>query len=369
MKRVGVDFHVVDGIFQGSRTHVLEIFSRVFRICPDIEFYLFLEQVEMLRELLPDFSRPNVNLVRMVHANPIKRLCIQLPAFQKRFELDLLHTQYISPMPSFCKTVITVHDILFESHPQYFSPLFNLRSKLLMRASAARAAHIFTVSEYSKKEISSRYKVDSKNITVIYNGADRQRFYSGGDGVQVIEDKGLRSGGYILTVGRLEPRKNHISLINAYAQLDTDIPLVIIGQHHFGCQQIETRISELGLTSRVLLLDSIPDADLASFYRHAKFFVYPTWAEGFGMPVIEAMASGIPVITSNTTSLPEIAGNAALLISPEDVPSLRDAMSRLLGSDVLRCELNLQGLIRAESFEWNKSAKKVKRVYENILNE
>ena len=117
MKRVGIDFHVVDGIFQGSRSHVLEIFSRVFRICPDIEFYLFLEQVEMLRELSPAFLLPNVNLVHMEHANPVKRLCMQLPAFQKRFGLDLLHTQYISPVPSFSKTVITLHDILFESHP------------------------------------------------------------------------------------------------------------------------------------------------------------------------------------------------------------------------------------------------------------
>jgi glycosyltransferase involved in cell wall biosynthesis len=369
VKRVGIDFHVADGIFQGSRSHVIEIFARVFRRCPDIEFYLFLEQVELLSELSSDFLLPNVNLVRMVHANPIKRLCMQLPVLQKRFELDLLHTQYISPVPSFCKTVITLHDILFESHPQYFSPLFTLRSKLLMRTSAARATHIFTVSEYSKKEISSRYKVHSENITVIHNGADQRRFYPGADGVQVIEDKGLRSKQYILTVGRLEPRKNHISLINAYAQLDTDMPLVIIGQRHFGYQQIEMRISELGLAGRVHIFESISDADLASFYRHASFFVYPTWAEGFGMPVIEAMASGVPVITSNTTSLLEIAGDAAILIAPDDVPGLRNAMARLFGNDELVQELVEQGRVRAKYFGWNQSAEKVRLVYERILNE
>jgi glycosyltransferase involved in cell wall biosynthesis len=369
VKRVGIDFHVVDGIFQGSRSHVIEIFSRVFHICPDIEFYLFLEQVDKLREVSPDFSLPNVNLVYMAHANPIKRLCMQLPALQKKFELDLLHTQYISPVPSLCRTVITLHDILFESHPQYFSPLFTLRSKLLMRASAARAAHIFTVSEYSKKEISARYKVHSDNITVIHNGADQRRFYPGTDGMQVIKDNGLRSGHYILSVGRLEPRKNHISLINAYAELNTDTPLVIIGQRHFGYQQIETRINELGLSEQVLLLEDIPDVDLASFYRHASFLVYPTWAEGFGMPVIEAMASGLPVITSNTTSLPEIAGDAAILISPDDVPGLRKAMARLLDNGKLLQGFGEQGRVQAESFGWDQSAEKVRLVYERILNE
>jgi glycosyltransferase involved in cell wall biosynthesis len=369
VKRVGIDFHVVDGIFQGSRSHVLEVFRRVFRICPDIQFYLFLEEIEILHELSADFLLPNVKLIRMKHTNPVKRLCMQLPAFQKKYNLDLLHTQYISPIPSFCKTIITLHDILFESHPEYFSSLFNLRSKLLMRASAARATHIFTVSEYSKDEILSRYKVSPENITTIYNGADREQFYPGANGIQVINDNKLKSGEYILTVGRLEPRKNHLSLINAYAKLNTDIPLVIIGQRHFGYQQIETRISELGLSDRILILERVSEADLASFYRHAKFFVYPTWAEGFGMPVIEAMASGVPVITSNTTSLPEIAASAAILIAPQDISGLREAMSSLLSNDVLRRELRSLGLIRAESFKWDKSAESVKHVYESILYE
>ncbi|MGH9878714.1 MAG: glycosyltransferase family 4 protein, partial [Nitrososphaerales archaeon] len=349
--------------------HVLEVFSRVFRICPNIEFYLFLEQVEMLRELSSDFLLPNVNLVRMEHANPIKRLCVQLPAFQKKYNLDLLHTQYISPIPSFCKTVITLHDILFESHPQYFSPLFNLRSKLLMRTSAARVAHIFTVSEYSKKEISSRYKINSDDITVLHNGVDRGRFYPGIDGLQFVVDKGLRPKGYILTVGRLEPRKNHVSLINAYAQLDTELPLVIIGQRHFGYQQIEVRIRELGLSGRVILLENIPDADLPSFYRHAKIFVYPTWAEGFGMPIIEAMASGVPVITSNTTSLPEVAGDACVLIEPADIPGLRDAMGSLISRDDFVRELGLKGLARSAVFSWDKSAQALKNDYQKTFNE
>ena len=368
-KKVGVDFHVVDGIFQGSRSHVLEIFSRVFRICPDIEFYIFLEQIDALRELSPDFLLPNVNLVCMPHANPIKRLCVQLPTFQKKLNLDLLHTQYISPMPSFCKTVITLHDILFESHPQYFSPLFNFRSKLLMRASAARAAHIFTVSEYSKNEISSKFKVNVQDITVIHNGVDRNRFYPGSEGAQAVRDRTLEPGGYILTVGRLEPRKNHVNLIKAFAGLaDASIPLVIIGQRHFGYQHIDDLIRETGLSDRIFVLDDVKDKDLPSFYRHARLFVYPTWAEGFGMPVLEAMASGIPVIASNTTALPEVVGDAGVLTDPEDVQGLRNAMDHLLSSpDVTRRYIE-NALVRAQCFDWDLSAQKVKQIYKEILN-
>ena len=132
--RIGVDFHVVDGIYQGSRSHVLELFARVIRICPDIDFFLFLDNVNALQEISKDFSLPNVHLVHMPYSNSIIRLCIQLPILQIKYKLNILHTQYISPVPSFCKTIITLHDILFESHPQYFSKLFNFRSNHIARS-------------------------------------------------------------------------------------------------------------------------------------------------------------------------------------------------------------------------------------------
>lgn len=368
VKRIGIDLHAVDGIFQGSRSHVLGIFSRVVRICPEMEFYIFLENVDILKETFPVFSSPNVHLVQMRSANPVMRLSIQFPKYQKKYALDLLHTQYISPIPSFCKTVITLHDILFESHPEFFTPLFNLRSKLLMRVSVMRAAHIFTVSEYSRQDISLRYGVNSRDITVIHNAADRMEFYPGSDGERVVVNNGLNSGGYILTVGRLEPRKNHLMLIKAYSQLDTNLPLVIIGQRDFRYQHIGKIISELGLSGRVLLLDGVADEDLPAYYRHAKLFVYPTWAEGFGMPVIEAMASGVPVITSNTTALPEVVGNAGLLIDPADEQGMRRAMETLINDNRLTTDYRQKGIAQANSYSWDSSAEKVANIYKQILH-
>ena len=368
MKRVGIDFHVFDGIFQGSRSHVLEIFIRVVVICPNIEFYIFLEKTEELRLNYPAFSLPNVHLVKMEHVNSIKRLCVVLPKMQRKYKLDLLHTQYVSPMPSFCKTIITLHDVLFESHPQYFSKLFVLRSKIMMYLSAKRSAHVFTVSEYSKKEIINRYNISKTEVSVIYNGVDQEKFYPGENGLSVIHDFGLSSKDYILTVGRLEPRKNHAVLLQAYAQLNTDCPLLIIGQKHFGYEHISSLITELEIGHKVFILESVSDKDLPAYYRHARMFVYPTWAEGFGMPVIEAMASGVPVITSNTTSLPEVVESAGILVEPSNANALAEAMNSVLNSHELSATLRAKGISQALKFNWDSSAKKVKVIYDQLLH-
>ena len=367
MKRVGVDFHVFDGIFQGSRSHILEIFSRVVSIYPEVRFYFFLEKTEELKQSSPAFSLPNVALVAIPHVNSIKRLCIILPKMQRKYNLDLLHTQYISPLPSYSKTVITLHDILFESHPKFFSMVFKLRSKVLMRLSAVRSEHIFTVSEFSKTEISERYGIEGKNISVIYNGVDQDKFYPGTSGKQPIIDRGLVPGEYILTVGRLEPRKNHELLIRAYARLKTSLPLVLVGQKHFGYHHIEKTIAEFGLSERVQLIQDVGDGELPSFYRHARVFVYPTWAEGFGMPVIEAMASGVPVITSNTTSIPEVVGCGGILIDPSSVDEVTDALYQVLKGDALSEALAKYGIKRAKLYDWNAAAQRVKDVYQQIL--
>lgn len=367
MKRVGIDMHVVDGIYQGSRSHVLEIFSRIVSICPEIQFFLFLEKTEVLKTWSSAFSLPNVKLVKMPHSNPLKRLSYVLPSMQRKYKLDLLHTQYISPFPSYCKTIITLHDVLFESHPEYFSKLFTLRSKILMRLSAGRSAHVFTVSEYSKKEIIDRYGVTQENISVILNGVDQSKFYAGDDARDPVISRGLIPREYILTVGRLEPRKNHELLIRAYAKLNTKQPLVLVGQKHFGYQHIDKLIEELGLRKRVLIFEDINDDELPSFYRHANAFVYPTWAEGFGMPIIEAMASGIPVIASNTTSIPEVVGDAGILIDPANLDELVNAMDSILMNREYANQLAKRGLEKYSVYDWNYSASVVRCVYQKIL--
>jgi glycosyltransferase involved in cell wall biosynthesis len=368
MPRVGIDFHAVDGIFQGSRTHVLELFSEVIRISPDIHFVLFLENTDLLRTFSTLFTAENVELAHMPHANPVKRLCWQLPMMQRKFKLDILHTQYILPIPSFCAGIVTIHDILFETHPQYFAPLFRFRSRILMRLSAWRAYHVFTVSEFSRQEMLTRYRIAPKKISVIHNGVDASRFYPGNAGRAIVESRGLFSKGYLLSVGRLEPRKNHVALLRAYALLQNPIlPLVIIGQPHFGFDEVFQVIQELNLEERVLIFTNVKDEELPAFYRHAKLFIYPTWAEGFGMPPLESMASGVPVITSDSTSIPEVVGDAAKLVSPYDIEAIAKTMDYFLFDQVFYSVMQERGLMQIKAFQWSAGAEKVRAVYLDAL--
>lgn len=362
--RVGIDLHVVDGKYQGSRTHVLELFSRVIDLSPEMQFFVFLDRPDSLAEFGTSWTRENVTRVRMPHANPLVRYGWQLPRLQRRYDLNILHTQHVMPLFLSCATAVTIHDILFERFPEYFTKTFVWRSRLLMRQAARAASHVFTVSDYSKAEIGAAYNVPLSKMTVIHNGVDTEGFASPADDSAYLQARGLEARKYILTTGRLEPRKNHKALIRAYANLACgEIPLVIVGQRDFGYSELFKLIDTLGLLERVHVLEDVDDIELKALYRQAGMFAYPSFAEGFGMPPLEAMAAGTPVIVSNTTALPEVTGDAALLVDPHDVRSLMNAMMTLLVDPKLKEKLIVNGKQRALRFSWSESASIVRRQY------
>ena len=355
--RIGIDLHTLEGLYQGSRTHCYELFSRAVVRLPEIDFYFFVDTARWEPSNASTFSAPNAQIVNMPHSNPFYRLGIQLPALTRAHRLDLLHTQYICPLLLSAKTAVTIHDILFEDFPQYFETFLRLRSKLLFRLSAATAEMVFTVSNYSKDKLAQTYGVPSAKLTTIYNGANAGRFYPGTDGADQVRELGVTPGEYLLSVGRLEPRKNHLCLLRALALLPTPRPkLVIAGQRDFGYEKIFQLRGELLLQDDVIFVETASDELLASLYRNARLFVYPSYAEGFGMPVVEAMASGIPVITSNTTSLGEVAGDAALLVDPHSAEEIRDAMSSVLRDEELAARMQETGIERAKIFNWDDAA-------------
>lgn len=356
-RRVGVDFHVWDGIFQGSRSHLLGLYRCAVRQAPDIEFVFFLDGVESLRASCEEFSLPNVTLVRMRRRPGMVRLALQLPWLQWRHRIDLMHLQYRLPPVTLRPCACTIHDVLFESHPQFFEPRFVWQSRLTSRAAVRRAAVLLTVSQFSRAEMARIYGIDELTVAVTFNAVDKARFNAGSQGTDDVRALGLVPGGYVLTVGRLEPRKNHLTLLEAYARLGPDAPpLVIVGQRDFGYAPLFAAIQRHGLQARVRLIENVSDAYLPAVMRHAQVFVYPAFAEGFGMPVLEALASGVPVITSNTTSLPEVAGDAALLVSPESVDEVYAALQRLLRDPALRADLAQAGIAQAQRFSWDTSA-------------
>lgn len=356
-RRVGVDFHVWDGIFQGSRSHLLGLYRCAVRQAPEIDFVFFLDGVESLRASYAEFSLPNVTLVRMRHRPGVVRLALQLPWLQWRHRIDLMHVQYRLPPMAVGPCACTIHDVLFESHPQFFEPRFVWQSRLTSRAAVRRAAVLLTVSHFSRAELARIYGIDPLKVGVTFNAVDKARFYPGDDGAATVRALGLEPGRYLLTVGRLEPRKNHLTLLEAYAQLQSAAPpLVIVGQRDFGYAPLFAAIHRHGLEARVRLIENASDADLPALMRNAQLFVYPAFAEGFGMPVLEALASGVPVITSNTTSLPEVAGSAAILVSPVSVEDVTSALKRVLADAALRASLGQAGVIQAAKFNWEGSA-------------
>lgn len=356
--RVGVDFHEWDGIFQGSRNHVLGIYRHAINQAPDIDFFFFLESTESLREAHEEFRRSNVQLVRMPRRNGLIRLGLQLPWLRFRLGIDVLHAQYRLPFIKTGRSVCTIHDILFETHPEFFPSGFVKEARLTYRLAVRQADLIFTVSEFSKQEITRIYQVPLTKVQVTYNGVDRAKFFPGDEGRERVQGLGLVPGQYILIVGRLEPRKNHLALINAWAQLGASAPpLVIVGQEDPNFPDVREAIDAMADTHKVIRFKQMGDDVLPDVMRHAAVFVYPAFAEGFGMPVAEAMACGVPVITSNSTSLREVAADGAVLFEPGDQQGLYMALKATLAMPVLaRQALIACALKRVAHFDWNQSA-------------
>lgn len=374
--RIGVDFHTFDGIFQGSRSHLLGIYQAAIALAPDLEFHFLLEETERLRREHPAFDAPHVRLQRMPHRHALTRLMWQLPRLQQQLKLDLFHLQYRLPAWTSGPCVCTIHDVLFESHPQFFSKAFVQFARLSSRDALRRSAALFTVSEYSRQAMVTAYGVEPSRITVTHNGVDMQRFtpaceHPDGDlsGQRVVKSHGVTPGQYLCIVGRLEPRKNHVNLVRAYLSLqEPRPPLLIIGQRDFAYQGVFDLVQRHGLQQQVRFLEHIDDESLPALIRHCAAFVYPTWAEGFGMPVLEAMASGASVVTSDNTSLPEVAGDIAWMCDPADVPSIARAMQHALSEPhAAMRERQRRGIERARQFTWQRSAESLLQVYRRLL--
>ncbi|HTO18655.1 MAG TPA: glycosyltransferase family 1 protein [Pseudomonas sp.] len=356
---VGVDFHAYDGIYQGSRSHVIALFKLVVCILPEVRFFFFLDKVENLLSEHPEFNRGNVTLVRMRPCSGVVRLFIKLPWLRFKNKISLLHTQYRIPIYPLGDCACTIHDVLFETHPEYFPKLFTWQSKFLFRYAARNSKLLFTVSEYSRSEISRCYSISPEKIKVIYNGVDRSRFHPDKniDPEGVLAKFGLVSSNYILTIGRLEPRKNHLRLIEAYSKIGENAPpLVCVGQKDFGYDSALAAAEKFGISAKVIFLENVNDDVLPILLRNARLFVFPAIAEGFGMPVVEALASGVPVITSSTTSLIEVAGRAAELVDPLDVESIANGMKRILSGEIKVDQLRSCGLKHIDKFDWRVSA-------------
>lgn len=284
----------------------------------------------------------------------------------------LYHEPNFVPLPYGGPLVLTVCDMSCFDHPETHP---EERVRLMQRdmpAAVERADHIIVISEASGEALRKWFNVDSNRITNTYLAADARFQPSSADVLApALARLGLSPGGYILSVGTLEPRKNLTTLFAAYAGLPDTLrqrfPLAVAGMKGWHTEGLMKSAEELVRRGELRLLGYVADDLIPPLYAGAAAFCYPSRYEGFGLPVLEAMASGVPVVTSNTTSLPEVVGKAGLMVDPDDVDGMREQLRRLLEDRAYADDLGQSGLLRSKLFSWDRCARETFSVYEKVM--
>jgi glycosyltransferase involved in cell wall biosynthesis len=260
------------------------------------------------------------------------------------------------------KLAITVHDMSPAVTPEFYDLKRNLWHKFLNYKKAFdRASIIFTVSEYTKKDIVRLYGIAESKIKVAYPGIDKKIFKSE---IPVKDMRRARNlyelpGDYILFLNTIEPRKNLTNLIKAFDNLDSSVDLVVAGKKGLKYRQIFGRIKQSKKSGKIRYIGYVPENDKPAIIKMAKALVYPSYYEGFGFQPLEAMALGVPVIASQVTALPEVVGNAGLLVDPYSIEGISHAMNAVLSNEQLRQDLIAKGLQRVKDFDWNITANRI----------
>ena len=299
-----------------------------------------------------------------------------LPANLFTGRIDIYHGPdfVLPPLSNKIRKAVTIHDLAFLEHPEYAVPALAAYLKKVVPESVAAADAVATVSNASARALMEHFGTPREKITIVPNGL-RPHFRRITDPVLLgatVNKYGLKHP-LVLGVGTLEPRKNHMGLIRAFYQARSEkenrpAMLALAGGPGWLYDETKQLVADLKLEKRVRFLGSVGDLELAMLYSLADVFAFPSFFEGFGVPLIEAMACGAPVVTSNISSMPEVVGDAALTVDPHSTDELAQAITRLLNDEALRTELRQKGYARAQLFTWPEAARKMLGVYQKLYH-
>jgi glycosyltransferase involved in cell wall biosynthesis len=368
--RVGIDAHCLGQKKTGNETYTYSLVKYLSLLARDgIEYTIYVGGAVENGETLCSSGAFQFKPIR--HANPFIRITAGFAIESRARRLDVFHAQYLLPHHLKCRTVLTVHDVLYERFPEYFTKSDYYRLRVGVPWSCRRADHIITVSESSKRDMVDLYAIDPKKITVTYPGPDAcYRPLDKNESKNVLKRKYGIDGDIILYVGAIQPRKNIPKLLAAFAQLKSSrhLPhkLVIVGPKAWLSARAFRALQENPARKDIFVTGYVPRKDLPYFYNAAVTFVYPSICEGFGLPVAEAMACGTPTITSRGSSLEEIAGGAAVLVDPDASEDIARAIDEVLGDSTLRAHLREAGLARSRDFSCQKMAKQTQEIYQQL---
>jgi len=364
--RISVDAHAIGCRLTGNEVYIRNLLKEFARLDEDSELIAYISKEAVKADLPPRIQ------TRCVSGNPYKRLGMDLPRHLRRDRPDLLHVQYTGPLFSTAPLVVSVHDVSFLEYPQYFTRFRSLQLRLTVEQTVKRAARVLTPSEYSRRAILKHYRIPEEKVVVVPNAVAAQfRPIEREAARAAIQRKfGIRRP-FVLTVGDLQPRKNHVGLLHAFEevlQAEPKLPhdLVFVGKETWYSRDLHRAVYRSPARNRVHFAGFVEDADLVKFYGACELFVFPSFYEGFGLPILEAMACGRAVACSRLTAMPEVANAAGILFDPGSKEEIARAMLDILLDSELRVRLERLGLHRAAGFSWEKSAAQTLDVYYDV---
>lgn len=366
--RFAVDAHAIGRHLTGNEVYVRSLLNAFAALDQECEFVAYLS-ADSARAFVPERIR-----TRTVAANPFLRLGFELARRVREDRPDLLHVQYTAPVNCSVPVVVSVHDVSFLEHPEYFTRDRAWQLQWTVRRTVKQAARILTGSEFSRNAILKVYgDLDEDKVVVVPNAAASEfRPISREAAAATVRERFGIAAPFVLSVGDLQPRKNQIGLIKAFAKLVRAHPqlkhnLVLVGKETWFADRVREAAKESGVGERIQFFGFVSDSDLLQFYNACDVFVFPSFYEGFGLPALEAMACGRAVICSSTTALPEVVDGAAILFDPYSTDEIVRAIADLLLDAELRGRMERLGLQRAAHFSWQKTAERTLEVFREVV--
>jgi glycosyltransferase involved in cell wall biosynthesis len=375
MTTIGIDYTAAIGQSAGIGRYTREMVKALAKADTHSAYRLFVADANAIDSPppAPNFNWCTTRLNQRWLARLWYRLQLRLPVESWTGPLDLFHQPdfFLPPVRTGTRTIVTVHDLSFERQPpDTIMPGMEAHLKKWVPRSVQQADHVIAVSKATRQDLIELYQTPPEKITVLYHGVtpEFQPITNPAQLAAVRQKYGLGNNPFILSVSTIQPRKNYQRLIRALAQIDSSYALVIAGGKGWGYEAVFEEVSRLGLEKRVHFPGFIADADLPALYSTASVFVYPSLYEGFGLPILEAMACGTPVVASNQSSLPEVVGEAGLLVDPYNVDAIAAAMSQLLHNPNLQQQLSSAGQQQAKNFTWDGMACELLKLYRQLLS-
>ena len=365
--RIAVDAHAIGRRLTGNEVFIRSLLQ-VFAAQPaGCEFRAYVSSESAANAI------PRNIPIRRVAANPFLRLGWDLVRKLREDKPDILHVQYTAPLRCPVPVVVSVHDVSFLEHPEYFTRARATQLRITVGRTVRGAAKILTCSEFSRRSILKVYgDIEEDKVVVAPNAAASQfRPISREAASAYVRERMRIAGPFILSVGDLQPRKNQIGLIKAFARLARAYPqlthrLVFAGKETWFARRVHEAARESGVSERIQFIGFVPDTDLLQLYNACDLFAFPSFYEGFGLPPLEAMACGRAVICAHTSAMPEVVDGAAILFDPYTVDEIARAMADLLLDAELRARMERLGLQRAAHFSWQRCAERTIEVFREV---